>query len=489
MSEAGSGSLLARARPLMLARGLAAVLTFCIPLALARAFPQAEYGTYKLLVLVSQTLYYVLPVGMAQSLYYFLPRARLRRPYLMQTLSFLALAGLVSMAGIWLGRFTLARLLNNQDLPRFALELGIYTLGLVGSMPLEVSQTARGRTVRAAWIYIASDALKALAMTLPALLGFGLDGVMAGMAGFALLRLAATWMVLLRGEDGPLFDAAGLREQLGYALPYGAAMAVAVPQFYFHQFVVSSRLDAATFAIYAVGIFQLPIIDLIYTPTSEVLMVRIAELEGEGRSPAAAAVFREATLRLAKLFLPLVAFLVATAPEFITALFTPRYLGSVPIFRVVTLGVVFACLPVDGVLRARGETRHIFKSYVVKAAVNIPLVLLGVVHLGMMGAVLAWLVAEAVGKLVLALRLPRALGIPLRELLPLVALARTTGGALLGLGGVFAARALLGPTTPPLMLLAVAAPLYACGYWAGLVLLGAELPFRVGLWRRAARIP
>ncbi|HEY3447944.1 MAG TPA: oligosaccharide flippase family protein [Myxococcales bacterium] len=471
----------------MLARLAAAALSFGIPLALARAFPQAEYGTYKLLVVVAQTLYYVLPFGMAQSLYYFLPRVSNRRAWLSQTLGYLFLAGVAGALALWLGRHTLGRLLNNEGIETYALQLGLYTMGLVGSMPLEVSQTARGMTRRAAWTYVISDALKAAVMTLPAVLGFGLKGVMAGMAAFALLRLAATWIVLLRGEPGPAWDLSGVRAQLRYALPFGLAMAVAIPQQYFHQFVVSSRLDAATFALYAVGVFQLPIIDLVYTPTSEVLMVRIAELEREGRPEAAAAAFREAVGNLAQLFLPLSVFLVVVAPEFIAALFTARYLGSVPVFRVVSLSVVLACAPLDGVLRARDQTAHILKSYLVKAAVNVPLVLLGVAHFGMMGGVLAWLLAEIAGKAALASRVPQALGVPGKVLLPWSELTQALSASLLALGGVFAARVAVGPGAAPALLLVADAAGFALGYLCALVAVGASLPFGWALPWRSAR--
>ena len=59
-----------------LARLASAALTLFIPLVLARMMPQADYGTYKLLFLVSMTATAVLPLGVAQSLYFFVPRAR-----------------------------------------------------------------------------------------------------------------------------------------------------------------------------------------------------------------------------------------------------------------------------------------------------------------------------------------------------------------------------------------------------------------------------
>src|SRR4029079_13921750 len=111
------------------------------------------------------------------------------------------------------------------------------------------------------------------------------------------------------------------------------------------------------FALYAVGCFQLPIIDLLYTPTSEVLMDRLAELERENRREQGVVAFREATAKLSFAFLPAAAFLFASAPEFIAALFGPRFLPAAPLFRVSVIGVALATLPLDGALRARGETR------------------------------------------------------------------------------------------------------------------------------------
>ena len=48
-------------------------------------------------------------------------------------------------------------------------------------------------------------------------------------------------------------------------------------QINYHQYVVASQFDAATFAIYAVGCLQIPLVDLITTSTANVMMVKMAE--------------------------------------------------------------------------------------------------------------------------------------------------------------------------------------------------------------------
>ncbi|NTX52632.1 spore coat polysaccharide flippase ExoM [Myxococcus sp. CA039A] len=415
-SAASGNSFLGRAGPLVLARLFTAGLTLSIPLVLARVLHLDEYGTYYQLFLIATTLYYVLPFGVVQSLYYFLPRTSEKRPYLGQTLLFMSGAGLLGAVLVYVLLGPVAAWFSNPALLEYRGALAAYTAFLLGSFPLEVSLTAQGRTRASACVYLISDAVRAAVMVVPPLLGASLHGMMVAVAVFAALRFVATWVVSLRGSTGPLASASLFRAQLAYSAPFGAAMLLAIPQQNAHLYAVAGAVAPALYALYRVGCFQLPVVDLLYTPTSEVLMVRLGELEREGRLEEGVDAFRDAAGRLAYVFLPFAAFLFAAAPEFIGALFGETFLPAVPVFRVSVLGVVLSILPMDGTLRARGLTRAIFVSYAVKASVTVPLVILGVKHLGLMGGIGSWAVAEVVGKAMLLVRVPAALSTPRRQL-------------------------------------------------------------------------
>jgi O-antigen/teichoic acid export membrane protein len=460
-----------------LARLFTAGLTLSIPLVLARVLSLEEYGTYYQLFLISTTLYYVLPFGVAQSLYYFLPRAEEKRPYLGQTLLFMTAAGVVAAALVVGLLEPVAGLFSNPALLEYRWSLAIYTALLLGSFPLEVALTSQGRTREAAVAYLATDSVRSVAMVLPCLLGFSLHGMMIAVAGYAGLRFLATWIISLRGSVGPLVSGKLLREQLVYAAPFGAAMALSIPQQNAHFYVVASAVAPALYALYRVGCFQLPVVELLYTPTSEVLMVRLGELEKAGRLEEGVDAFREASGKLAFVFLPFAAFLFAAAPEFISALFGAKFLPAVSIFRVSVLGVALAILPMDGVLRARGYTRAIFMSYLLKAVVTAPLVWWGVRYFGMKGGIVSWAVAELVGKATLLVRVPAALSTPerpltLRDVIPWAELGKASLAACAAAAGVFALRAGLVGAWVGLpegfiwraLPLAVAGVLFAIGY-------------------------
>ncbi|HZI07294.1 MAG TPA: polysaccharide biosynthesis C-terminal domain-containing protein, partial [Archangium sp.] len=103
-------------------------------------------------------------------------------------------------------------------------------------------------------------------------------------------------------------------------------------------------------------------------------------------------------------------------------------------------------LPMDGVLRARGHTRAIFLSYLLKAAVTVPLVWVGVKQFGMMGGVVSWALAEVVGKSALLVRVPAALSTPerrlrIRDVIPWRELGKASLAAMAAAVGVFLLRA------------------------------------------------
>ena len=405
----------------MTGRALASIATLLIPVTLVRVFDQAEYGTYKQLFLVGVTLTSILAFGVPQSLYYFLPRTEQGRPYVVHVLVLLAGAGAVAAALVLAATPWIGLLFSAPRLPEYRYALAAYAGFFLAATPLETLFTSQGRTGLAAVNYLVWDTLRAAAMTVPILLGLGLHTTMWSVAALMVARTLATWGMAVNAAPGPWWNRAALRAQLAYAVPFGAAMAISVPQHSLHQWVVSAHFDPALFAIYTVGCFQLPIVDLLYTPTTEVLMVHVGELERGGRLADAVALFRDAAARLAFVFVPTCAFLIAAAPAFIEAIFGTRFLPAVPLFRVSTLAVLFGCFPVDGLLRARGETRAILASYLAKAVITVPLVLLLVETMGLIGGVVSWLIAEGVGKLLLVGRLPRALQLrSRRQLLGLI---------------------------------------------------------------------
>lgn len=418
-------SILTRARPLLAARLVGAAVTLAVPMVLARVLLPASYGTFKQAWLVSQTLVLVLPMGLTQSLYYFVPREPAERDrFVAQTLLAHVLLGALAAALLVGGAPLLAAHFDNPQLAANAGWVAAFTgFGIAGA-PLDIAWNAQGRVGAAALARLATEAGRSVALVAGALLVGAVEGAFAGMAVAAAARAVVTFAALARAH-GLSVRSAALRRQLAYALPFGLAFVVIVPQQQFHHYAVGAAVGAAAFAVYSVGTFQLPVVDVLYTPISELLQIGLAESDGAGRPPAAGLpLFHEAVLQLSFAFLPFAGLLLVAAPALIELLFSPVYLEAVPIFRVTALSVALAALPLDGVMRARAQNRFMLVLSAGKLIATVPLVLGGLAVFGPIGALAGWIGVEALARGVLLRRAATLFQVPVRRVLPLRALAR-----------------------------------------------------------------
>jgi O-antigen/teichoic acid export membrane protein len=460
---ARSGSILKQAGPLMLGRGGATALGFVLPLILTRLLPQAEFGTYKQVWLVVTTAYYLLQLGLAQSLYYFIPRkdGRERAWLTHASVSLLAL-GVFCGVALYPARFLMAAQFGNPELADFGPSMALIALFMIASSPLEISLTAEGRVRTAAWVIFLSDAVRVAASVAALLLGMGLRGFFAAYVFHGAVRfLLQCWFFFRRGR--PTIDWKLFGEQLAYALPFGAAVLVDIPQRTFHQWAVGWSVDAATFAIYAQGCFQVPIINLLYAPISDILQVRLASAT---EPPQRLHLFHDANLRLAAVFFPLTAGLIAAGSLFVPALFTHLYDPSVPIFRLAIAMTPFAALPLDGVLRALGQTRWLFRIFCVRLFVTVPAVLIGLKLFGLVGAMGGHVLAESALRIAMLDRVRRELETTWRAVLPWRQLAVLAAASLAACAPVVVISRLSAADPRPFLALCAAGALYGAAYLA-----------------------
>jgi O-antigen/teichoic acid export membrane protein len=153
-----------------------------------------------------------------------------------------------------------------------------------------------------------------------------------------------------------------------------------------HYYAVAAAVNAATFAVYAVGCLQIPLFDFVTIPAANVMMVRMREAISAHRHDAVTAIWHDTTSRLALAFFPLVGLLLVTGRELILLLFTARYAASVPIFMVFTAGYLFTTLQTDGVLRVYADTRTFAILYAVQLLLVAGLVPAFMAAFGMIGA-------------------------------------------------------------------------------------------------------
>jgi O-antigen/teichoic acid export membrane protein len=468
----------------MLARVAGAALTFFVPVLLVRLLSPASYGGYRQAWLLVSTLHYLLPMGVVMALYYFVPREPERASrFVGGAFLFTLGAGAVAALAVLLGRGAIVAWAGDGELAAGAGLVAAATGATLAGTSLDVALNAMGRIGAAAWTRLVTDVGRGAAMVLGAWATRDLRGLLWGLAVASAVR-AVIGVAILARTPGLSFSAPEFRRQLAYALPLGLAALLFVPQQSFHQWAVAAQVSAAAFAIYSVGCFQLPIVDVLYTPVSEVLQLGIAEEERRGERAPGRALFADAVARLALAFIPAMALVWTVAPEMVAFLFTPQYAAAVPIMRVSLLMIPLAALPIDGVLRARAQKHYMLAASAVKLGLTVPFVLLGLRWFGLVGAIGGYLLAEAAVRLGQLVRVARLFEVPVTRVLPLGELGRIALSALLAAPLAWGTvRAL---PAPLFFRLAAASLVFAAAYVLALAVQGALPVGRLAVRRPAA---
>jgi O-antigen/teichoic acid export membrane protein len=439
--------------------------SFAIPVIFARTFDRGTFGTYKQLFLVYATLYGLAQLGAAESLYYFVPRsaAEAGRRVCNAAVT-LALMGAVCFAVLVASRTGIARWLTNPDIARDLPLTAIFLAFMLATAAFEIVMVSRNEHLKAAWTYAASDVVRTALFVVPAITIGSLRAVLVGAVAFAAFRLTAMLIYLWHEFRRELrIDTSLWRDQVAYALPFASAVAIDVVQANFHQWAVASSFDAATFAIYAVGCLQVPLVDVVCSSTGNVMMVRMAEASGRG-DRSALRLWHDTTVRLASLMFPLAALLLLTARGLIVFLFTSRYLASVPIFMVWCLMIVPSAFAVDAVLRVYAQTRFLLVMNAVRLAGIAGLIGWFMSTCGPTGAVLVTLVATCGVKIAALLKIARLMRVGIGEVLPWKRLAATAGHAALSAAPAWWVLRI--SSAPLLFALAMSAAMYGAGFAA-----------------------
>jgi O-antigen/teichoic acid export membrane protein len=237
-----------------------------------------------------------------------------------------------------------------------------------------------------------------------------------------------------------------------------------VAQRQFSQYAVSASFDPATFALFAIACFHMQVVDIVYTPMSEVLMVDLAQ--AQNRSVAAGA-FRESVARLATILFPAAAGAWLLGSTVVPLLFTARYAAAVPLFLLATAEIPIWVLPCDALLRAEGEIRFLLWFSAVRIAVAALLVLGGIHFFGLAGAIVGSLVTEGLSRVCMLARGCRRLGVAMQGMVDWPVLLRIAASAAVAAAVAWPVRLFVGRM--PLLMASMA--VYGLAYVASRYLL------------------
>ncbi len=416
-----ASSLTARTMWLMSAKTVAFACAFALPVLLTRRLSQTEYGYFKQVFLVVNSAVVILPLGFGMSAYYFLPREhedKRRGQVVFNILLFSLMVGAAACLMLVLRPTLLSQIFQDPALVSYAPLIGVVILLWLFSSFIEIVTVANSE-MKLATLFIVSAQLTKTLLMLAAALVF--DSVRALIYAALIQGLIQTsvlvWYLRSRFRNfWKSFDWGMLRTQAAYAMPFGAAGLLYTLLMDLHNYFVSNRFNAATFAIYSIGVSQLPLVGLLRESVSTVMIPRVSQLQKSNETREIVQLLARAMRKLAAVYLPLYALLIVVGREFITVLFTSAYLDSWPVFAINLTMLPLSLLEFDAVIRAYAEHRYfMLKLRAVLFVVLLFALWFGVLRFGLVGAIAVVVSINLIERAVTALKFGRVIGFAPRD--------------------------------------------------------------------------
>ena len=487
-------SLLAQAGWLMIARVTGFAFTFLIPIVLSRVLDLKQFGLYKQAFLVVATSQSILPLGFGMSTFYFLSREHdrdKRASIAGNALLFHVFVATLAAATVFFWPGILVLIFGSADLVRYSSQIAGLLLLWISSYLIESIATANQDVMYSTVFIITAQLTKSIAMLTAALWTRSVEGVLyAGMLQGAVQTTVLLWYLQRRFAGyWRHFSLPMLRFQLSYTLPLGLAGLIYTLQNDAHNYFVSSAFGAAAFAIYSVGVAQLPLIGVMRESINAVLLGRVSYLQQEGRRKEILRLSIQVMRKLALVYWPLYALLMVVANEFVLVLYTKRFVSSVPLLRMNLTLLPFMVIVQDPILRAFAEHRYYLLALrAVLVSILFTVLTTSLERIGLLGAVSLVVAISLAERIAIILKTTRVLGFGREDARELARL-----GSIAAISGVAAAAAFgvrwLMIAQKPLIVLAVTAmafwTVYAALLWRTGSLQPDERELANRYWNRA----
>ncbi|HEY2628605.1 MAG TPA: oligosaccharide flippase family protein [Usitatibacter sp.] len=471
--SAPHASLERRAASLGTAYALDYGLQFLLPIVLTRVLDANSFGEYRLLWLAVSTLLLIMPMCMPQSLYYFMPRSDPARArlFLNQCLLFLACTGVVSafilspfdpwlpksMAGLMAG--------NGAVVPLFA-ALWIF------SWVLDVLPTVDERVQWQAKAIVGLSALRAVSLSLAAIVTRDLNAVLWVLAAFAAFKSGLLLWYVRRhhGLGGPWLQREPFVEQVKQASPFAVGGLLNGFRLQGDQWIVATLFTVTQFASFSVATVVAPMVQMFRQSVNHVFLPSMSRHHSTGDFGSMLSLNSRANSMVALLVYPLLAFAFVFAEPLITLIYTPAYLAAVPVMRLYIVGLLALVVELASVLFLLKQGVFAARVNALVLALGLPMSYFGAITWGLAGAAIGSVLALYSERAVSLARIASLTGTPVAKLQDWGTLGGILAAA--GLAALTAGSVLRWTHLPPLATLACGGLVLAIVYPAALLLMG-----------------
>lgn len=331
---------------------------------LSRFFDKDQYGTYKQIIFVYNTLLTLFQAGLPTVFTYFLPRHNQSEgKFIVRKLQrLLFLLGACFSACLFFGSGLIASLLKNPELAVGLKIFAVFPLFTLPTLGVEGIYTVNKNTRFVAVYQVITRLVMLICIVVPVV--FIKNDYRYAMIGWGIASFIAFIIAIIAKNrvysNVDVVEISGLTKEIfRYSLPIMGASLVWMLFSSANQFFISRYYGTSVFAEYSNGFMSLPFVAIFIHPVRSILTPIFAKANKEGSYDMALKSLYGGMMQVMTIMIPLLVVSFFCAKEIMVFFYGDAYETSFIFFRIDLLFSFAEVFVFSGVLNAIGKTRTV----------------------------------------------------------------------------------------------------------------------------------
>ena len=343
---------------------------------LSRYFDKQEYGTYRQIIFVYNTLLVVFSAGLPKVFAYFLPKYSISegKDIVKKITGILIIFGAVFSKALFFSSNLIARVLNNQELARGLKYFSPIPILLLPTLGIEGIFATYKKTIYIAIYNILTRTSMLIFIVTPVIL---LEGsYIHAIYGWIVVSIISFIIAIVfkhipYRKTNRVKTSLSFKDIFSYSLPLMTASLAGLAIRSADQFYISRYFGTEVFAEYSNGFIQLPFVSMVTGAAAMVLMPQYSKLfHDKAHHSEILTLWNNAIKKSALIIYPIVMFAIFNAGSIIVLLYSKTYSNSIIYFKIALILNFFNIITVAPVLLSRGKSAYYSKIQILFAFIK-----------------------------------------------------------------------------------------------------------------------
>jgi O-antigen/teichoic acid export membrane protein len=378
------------------------------------AITQSEIGEYETFVFIAGAVSFFWLNGLQKALLPLTANNRNSKSHIFSSFVIIQVFSIVAAVFLFFMQPVFSKfLLNGKSIPEIWLLLAFIIFGVPANL-IEYFYLIKKQNSAIVIYSIVSFTVQLALVTVPAILGYGINMALKGLVLASVLRYIWLWIILISNNEIG-YSHSFVKEHLKLGGPLIAATFLSGSAQFVDGFIVTSYFDENTFAVFRYGARELPLAMLLANALSSAMLPDFAK---EDQLKLNLQKLKKSVTRLMHFLFPLTAVLLLITHPVFPVIFNPKFAESATIFNIYLLIIISRLLLPQTLLNGLQISKPIMIAALLELTLNVVLSLILVQFFGIAGIAFATFIAYLFEKIYLSIEVRRRLNVRLADYIP-----------------------------------------------------------------------